>query len=32
MILLQFILLTAIFVIGWTCGVIMAEELKKSQK
>jgi len=30
MILLQFILLTAIFVIGWVAGVVMTEEIKKT--
>jgi hypothetical protein len=30
MILLQFILLTAIFVIGWVAGVVMTEEIKKA--
>lgn len=32
MILLQFILLTAIFIMGWTAGMLMAEEIKQSNK
>jgi hypothetical protein len=31
MILLQFILLTAIFVMGWVSGVVMVEEIKKTE-
>jgi hypothetical protein len=32
MILLQFILLTAIFVMGWVCGTVMVEEMRKIEK
>ena len=32
MVILQFILLTAIFVMGWTTGMLMTEEIKESKK